>query len=162
MLHPIKWHNVTHKSSWPDLFLKNAMPLVSFVYNLNLKARLCRHIWTSQEAQCLCRVVLPLGGCSSVTGCIRQLSALPWGATMPICTQWGMLGAPQPQGGKREPPAWEMIGLISLHSQWKGIIDTYLELPRWLSSKESACNGGDASSILGLGRFPGAGRGNPL
>ena len=97
MLHLIKWHNVTHKSSWPDLFLKNAVPLVSFVYNLNLKARLCRHIWTSQEAQCLCRIVLPLGGCSSVTGCIRQLSALPWGATVTVCTQWGMQGAAQPQ-----------------------------------------------------------------
>ena len=38
-------------------------------------------------------------------------------------------------------------------------------LPRWCSGKESICNSGDASdagSILGLGRFPGEGNGNPL
>ena len=34
--------------------------------------------------------------------------------------------------------------------------------PLWLSGKESACNTGDASSIPGLGRFPGVGNGNPL
>ena len=31
-----------------------------------------------------------------------------------------------------------------------------------LSSKESACNAGDAGLILGLGRCPGGGHGNPL
>ena len=50
-MHLIKWHNVTHKSSWPDLFFKNTVLLVSFVYNLNLKAHLGRRIWTSQEAR---------------------------------------------------------------------------------------------------------------
>ena len=35
-------------------------------------------------------------------------------------------------------------------------------LPWWLSSKESACNAGDASSIPGLGRSLGGGHGNPL
>ena len=35
-------------------------------------------------------------------------------------------------------------------------------LPWWLSSKESACNAGDASSIPGLGRSLGGGNGNPL
>ena len=37
--------------------------------------------------------------------------------------------------------------------------------PRWLSSKKSVCNAGDATdsgSIPGLGRSPGAGNGNPL
>ena len=37
--------------------------------------------------------------------------------------------------------------------------------PWWLSSKESACNAGDAGdtdSILQLGRSPGGGHGNPL
>ena len=29
-------------------------------------------------------------------------------------------------------------------------------------SKESSCNVGDVGSILGLGRFPGGGHGNPL
>ena len=38
---------------------------------------------------------------------------------------------------------------------WKG-------LPQWSSSKESACNSGDVSSILGLGRSPGEGKGNPF
>ena len=41
----------------------------------------------------------------------------------------------------------------------------FLGLPRWRSSKESACNAGDAgdmSLIPGLGRSPGVGNGNPL
>ena len=33
---------------------------------------------------------------------------------------------------------------------------------RWLSSKESACNARDRSSIPGLGRSPGEGNGYPL
>ena len=35
------------------------------------------------------------------------------------------------------------------------------EFPQWLSSKDSA-SAGNASSIPGLGRFPGGGHGNPL
>ena len=38
-------------------------------------------------------------------------------------------------------------------------------LPQWPSSKESACNAGDAGEeglILGLGRSPGGGNGNTL
>ena len=38
-------------------------------------------------------------------------------------------------------------------------------LPLWLSGKESACHAGDIrgmGSILGLGRPPGGGHGNPL
>ena len=38
----------------------------------------------------------------------------------------------------------------------------HLELPRWLSGKESACNVGDEGLNPGLGRFPGEGNGNPL
>ena len=37
--------------------------------------------------------------------------------------------------------------------------------PKWLSDKESACNTrgtGDVGSILGWGRSPGEGNGNPL
>ena len=34
--------------------------------------------------------------------------------------------------------------------------------PYGSGGKESACNGGDQSSIPGLGRFPGQGNGNPL
>ena len=37
-----------------------------------------------------------------------------------------------------------------------------MELPRWLSSKQSACNAGDAVSIPGSGKSPGEGNGNPL
>ena len=33
---------------------------------------------------------------------------------------------------------------------------------RWLSSKESACQAGDAGSIPGSGRCPGEGNGNPI
>ena len=35
-------------------------------------------------------------------------------------------------------------------------------LPRWHSGKESACNVGDQGFILGSGRSPGEGNGNPL
>ena len=35
-------------------------------------------------------------------------------------------------------------------------------LPRWLSSKESACQVRDPGSVPGLGRSPGEGIGNPL
>ena len=36
------------------------------------------------------------------------------------------------------------------------------ELPKWLSSKKSACSAGDKSPIPGSGRCPGKGNGNPL
>ena len=154
--------HINHPDQIRFVFKKHSALGFFFVYNLNLKAHLCRCIWTSQEARSLCRIVLPLGGCSSDAGCTWQLSALPWGAAMTVCTQWRTQAAAQPQGGKREPPVWKTIRLISLHSQWKGIIDTYLELPRWLSSKESACSAGDASSVLRSGRFLGGGCGNSL
>ena len=35
-------------------------------------------------------------------------------------------------------------------------------LPRWLSSKEAACQAGDVGSIPGPGRSPGEGNGSPL
>ena len=37
-----------------------------------------------------------------------------------------------------------------------------LEFPCGSVGKESACSAGDLSSILGLGRSPGEGHGNPL
>ena len=40
-----------------------------------------------------------------------------------------------------------------------------LELPRWLSGQESACDAGgtvDSGSVPGLGRSPGEGNGYPL
>ena len=39
---------------------------------------------------------------------------------------------------------------------------THMGLPQWLNSKESACNAGDLGLILGLGRSPEEGHGNPL
>ena len=41
------------------------------------------------------------------------------------------------------------------------LIYTY-EFPLWSASKESACNVGDLSSIPGLGRSPGEGKGYSL
>ena len=35
-------------------------------------------------------------------------------------------------------------------------------LPQWLSGKEATCNAGDPGLILGSGRSPGGGHGNPL
>ena len=37
-----------------------------------------------------------------------------------------------------------------------------IELPMWLSGKESVCSAGDLGSIPGEGRSPGEGNGNPL
>jgi len=37
-----------------------------------------------------------------------------------------------------------------------------LELPRWLSAKESTCKAGDPGSLSGLGRSLGGGQGNTL
>ena len=47
---------------------------------------------------------------------------------------------------------------------FSGIITSYVSdgLPRWLTGKESPCNARNLDSILGLGRFPGEGNGNPL
>ena len=51
---------------------------------------------------------------------------------------------------------------------WSGVYKEYstvsdmLELPWWLSDKESACNAEDLDLISGLGRSPRAGHGNPL
>ena len=62
---------------------------------------------------------------------------------------------------------WVTISLSRGSSQPR--IYEYLQLihglPCWLSSKESACNAGDAGdagSIPGSGRSPGGGHGNPL
>ena len=38
----------------------------------------------------------------------------------------------------------------------------HLNFPRWVSSIESTCNVGDTALILGSGKFPGVGHGNPL
>ena len=42
------------------------------------------------------------------------------------------------------------------------VIHSWLWLPWYLSSKESACNPREVGSIPGLGRLPGEGNGNPL
>ena len=44
---------------------------------------------------------------------------------------------------------------------WNGVLLLYAR-PWWVSGKESACNAGDLSSILGLGRSPGEENGNPF
>ena len=40
--------------------------------------------------------------------------------------------------------------------------ESYSEVPDGSASKESTCNAGDPSLILGLGKSPGEGNGNPL
>ena len=42
------------------------------------------------------------------------------------------------------------------------VVHAYLELPRWHSDKESACNVGDMGLILGSERYPGEGNGSLL
>ena len=53
----------------------------------------------------------------------------------------------------------------SYNSTCKPKLLTIKGLPWWLSSEESTCNAGaaeDLVSILGLGKSPGGGHGNPL
>ena len=53
--------------------------------------------------------------------------------------------------------------LYNLKGAWRlFFLVTMSMLPWWLSSKESACNAGDAGSITGSERYPGEGKGNPL
>ena len=53
-------------------------------------------------------------------------------------------------------------GLKLQQINFRGVYLRNVWLPWWLSGKESACNAGDSSSIPGLGRSPGGGKGNPL
>ena len=68
-------------------------------------------------------------------------------------------------------PVWQAewdLGLERLFFQMRTVGTFYMSSPRlpwWLSGKESACNAGstgDAGSIPGWGRSPGAGHGNLL
>ena len=45
---------------------------------------------------------------------------------------------------------------------WRDVRNPFIGLSSWLSGKESASQAGDAGSILGSGRSPGEGNGNPL
>ena len=70
------------------------------------------------------------------------------------------------QGGFTFHP-WEsrILWLLLQSVRWLNFRGVYLRnvwLPWWLSGKESACNAGDSSSIPGLGRSPGGGKGNLL
>ena len=49
-------------------------------------------------------------------------------------------------------------GNMNIKDSWNG----RESFPGGSDGKESACNAGDLSSIPGLGRSPGGGRGNPL
>ena len=51
---------------------------------------------------------------------------------------------------------------VHIPSFFGGGVVTYPDLPGGSEGKESACNAGDPGSILGLGRSPGRGHGNPL
>ena len=53
------------------------------------------------------------------------------------------------------------LRLIGLGANFS-VISSLFGFPWWLSGKESTCNAEDPGSILGLGRSPGGGYGNPL
>ena len=57
------------------------------------------------------------------------------------------------------PRQGEKPGYIEVLQQRTGSLN--IRLPQWLSSKESACNAGDAGLIPGSGRSPVGGYGNP-
>ena len=55
--------------------------------------------------------------------------------------------------------------MTPVYIQVEAVAKINFGLPQWLSSKESACNTGDAGDlglIPGLERHPGGGHGNPL
>ena len=54
------------------------------------------------------------------------------------------------------------INIFSVVTKYLGPFKRVLWLPRWLSSKELACQAGETGLIPGLGRSPGEGNGNPL
>ena len=54
------------------------------------------------------------------------------------------------------------INIFSVVTKYLGPFKRVLWLPRWLSSKELACQAGETGLIPGLGRSPGEGNGNPF
>ena len=54
------------------------------------------------------------------------------------------------------------IFLIKVKDFFVSVRIIFLRVPCWLSGKESTANAGERSLILGLGRPPGEGNGNPL
>ena len=66
--------------------------------------------------------------------------------------------------GRDHPERYPLCPFADKHYPQVTLIKVFAdkELPRWLCSKESACQAGDASSIPGSGRSPGGGHGNPL
>ena len=53
------------------------------------------------------------------------------------------------------------VGKIPCRREWLAT-PVFLGFPGGSAGKESACNAGDLGSILGLGRSPAEGKGNPL
>ena len=56
----------------------------------------------------------------------------------------------------------ELIGIWNVRSMNQGKLDLLKGFPGGSEGKESAYNAGDLSSIPGLGRYPGEGKGRPL
>ena len=57
----------------------------------------------------------------------------------------------------------DMVSNWKMKKFWKWIVVMVVQgRPRWLSGKESTCQAGDTVWILGSGRHPGGGQGNPL
>ena len=64
---------------------------------------------------------------------------------------------------KKSIPGLLQEMLYNINGAWRLFFLVIMSmLPWWLSSKQSACNAGDAGSITGSGKSPGEGKGNPL
>ena len=64
---------------------------------------------------------------------------------------------------KKSIPGLLQEMLYNINGAWRLFFLVIMSmLPWWLSSKQSACNAGDAGSISELGRSPGGGNSNPL
>ena len=78
---------------------------------------------------------------------------------MPSCANKWALGEAWDSGGiPLSIPYMGVCVCACMHT----FICVMERLPWWLSSRESACNGGDVGLILGLGRSPEEGNGYPL
>ena len=53
-------------------------------------------------------------------------------------------------------------GFFTTNPIWEALNSLYMGFPGISAGKESACNAGDPSSVPGLGRSPGEGKGYPL
>ena len=159
-----KCHNPSPKSGiWALLWLFLVMKYYYFIYCYCRYQGLLLQFTAEGNAKfqlCLVKIVIVspfkhVGPSPSLTSCLLPPS-LP-GRTAAI-----IMPHPVMDGDK-----WRsLVFMEALHCARHWVSDFSVSypyhFPGGIDSKESACNAGDLGLILGLGRSPGGGHGNPL